>query len=87
MVLSGAAWLIQDLVNVTHNKVALLLYLETNLDIPIGERVFATIAKKNALDRSTLTHKQRLVVFVKQTELVCWAQGPITNWQRVLNSS
>ena len=46
LVLSGAAWLIQDLVNVTHNKVALLLYPETSLDTPIGERVFATIAKK-----------------------------------------
>ena len=64
----------------THNKVELRLYPETNSDTPIGERVFAAMANKSALDGSMLNHKQRLVVFAKQVGLASWAQAPITNW-------
>ena len=70
-----------------HNKVVVQLYPKTSLDTPIRERAFAAMANKSALDGSTLTHKQRLVVFVKQVGLASWVQGPITNWQRVLNRS
>ena len=82
---SGAAWQIKDLVDVTYNKVVLQLYPETSSDTPIGERAFAAMANKSALDGSTLTHEQRLVVFAKQVGLASWAQGPITDWQRALN--
>ena len=76
---SGAMWQIKDLVDVTHNKVVLQLYPETSSDTPIGERAFTAIANKSALDGSTLTHEQRLVVFAKQVGLASWAKGPITN--------
>ena len=76
---SGAAWQIKDLVGVTHNKVMVQLYPETSSDTPIRERAFAAMANKSALDGSTLTHKQRLVVFVKQVGLASWVQGPIIN--------
>jgi hypothetical protein len=85
-VLSGVAWQIQYQINVTHKKIVLQLYPETNLDTPIGEHNVAAIANKSALDGSKLTHKQKLVVFAKMG-LVLWAQGPLTNWQRVLNRS
>ena len=69
----------------THNKVVVQLYPETSLNTPIGERTFAAMANKSALDGSTLTHEKRLVVFSKQIGLVSWSQGPITDWQRALN--
>ena len=75
----------QDLVNVTHNKVVLQLYPETSSDTPIGERAFVTVANKSALDGSTLTHEQRLVVFAKKVGLASLAQGPIADWQRALH--
>jgi hypothetical protein len=40
------------------------------------------MANKSALDGTTLTHKQRLVVFTKQVGLASWAQDLITDWQR-----
>ena len=79
-VILGAAWQIKDLVDVTHNKVVLQLYPETSSDTPIGERAFAAMANKSALDGSILSHEQRLVFFFKQVGLASWAQGPITNW-------
>ena len=70
LVLSGAAWQIKDMVNVTHDKVVIQLYPETNLDTPIGQRAFSAMANKSALDGFTLTHKKRRVVFAKQVGLV-----------------
>jgi hypothetical protein len=80
LVLSGAAWQIKDLVDVTHSKVLIQLYPETTPDTSIGERAFTAIAIKYTLDGSTLTHGKRLVVFAKQMGLVSWAKGPINDW-------
>ena len=51
-----AAWKIKDLVDVTYTKIVIQIHPETNLDTPIGERVFATMSNKSASDGPALTH-------------------------------